>query len=361
MLESAHIAAVSVALLSAGCGLDLGGLAAALPDGGAIPAPVDGAGPDASVQPDDASSPDSAGPRYVGPSNEAGPSASLPCSASSGPACMVVPTGWAFVAFAPDRSSPCPSGFVDSPSSAVEGLDAGISCGCGACKITTPPSCASGPVGVFFDMKGNGPGQCGTMANPSPLKNTPPGACGTDLFTGDYSKDDVEYVAPPPTGGTCTSEGLPRFTSEDSVCKPGPGSANCSGAVCSQMLPSPYQPCIAAPGDVACPVGQMSARHVVGTSSAVVCPPCPCTVTSQCSGTITLFKDATCTSGGRAIPTGQCVPISDTGMGMGMGGVSYQAYQYAGGPPASLACETTDAGRPGGGTLAAEETVCCSK
>jgi hypothetical protein len=102
----------------------------------------------------------------------------------------------------------------------------------------------------------------------------------------------------------------------------------------------------------------MSVRHVVGPSSAVVCPPCPCTVTSQCSGTITLFKDATCTSGGRAIPTGQCVPIS--GPGMSMGGVSYQAYQYAGGIPASVACETTDAGRPGAGTLAAEETVCCS-
>jgi hypothetical protein len=197
------------------------------------------------------------------------------------------------------------------------------------------------------------------MANPSPLKNTPPGACGTDLFAGDYARDDVEYVAPPPTGGTCTSEGVPHFATEDRVCKPGPASTNCTAGVCSTNLPSPYRACIGAPGDVACPAGLKGSRHVVGAGSAVVCPMCPCRVIGECSGTITLFKDAMCTNGGRMVPTGQCVPISDLGMGM-MGAVSYQSYQYAGGAPANVACQVADAGRPGSGAIAAPETICCS-
>ncbi len=254
-------------------------------------------------------------------------------------------------------------GFGDAPDDVVEGSDAGAACGCSTCNVTTTPSCPSGPIPVSFDTAGSGPGQCGTTANPSPLKNTPPGACDTDLFTGDYSRDDVQYTAPPPTGGMCTSDGVASFASEDRVCmSTGAGSTMCTGSVCAPNVASPYEACIEAPGEVACPSGPMRVQHVVGTRTKVTCPPCACTVTSTCSGTITLFTDGNCTMGARSIPTGECVAISGngTGTGNGMPGIaSYKGYQYAAGEPKDVACQVGDAGTAQGGALSTLETVCC--
>ncbi len=369
MLATVRVAAVLGVLLSVGCGLSLVGL-------GSAPAPVDGGGGQIEagevVPPIDAETSDDAGVAHNeessspieggGQQDDAGQSAGVQCSGAATDPCIVVPSGWSLIAFASTRSSSCPPGFGDTPSDVVEAAsDGGVACGCGACTVTTPPSCASGSVAVSFDTRGPGPGQCGTPANPSPLKNTPPGACGTDLFTGDYSKDDVQYAAPPPTGGTCTSNGVATFASEDRVCKPtGTVAADCTGNVCKPKIAGPYAACIEAPGNLACPAGALGARHLV--AARATCAPCGCSLTGECSGTMTLFTDATCTGGARAIPTGQCVPIVDpVGMGMDMSGVSYKSYEYSGGMPTSVSCQTTDAGTVAGGTLSAPETVCCAQ
>ena len=49
------------------------------------------------------------------------------------------------------------------------------------------------------------------------------------------------------------------------------------------------------------------------------------------------------------------------GMGMGMGTLSYKSYEYVGGTPTNVACQIADAGTSPSVSLAAEETVCCSK
>lgn len=364
MLATVRIAAVLGLAFATGCSLGLGGLAGAGPDGGStMSAPSDldasNAAPDAggtTVENDAASVGD------AGVAEDSSQSAAAPCSPSSAKPCIVVPTGWTLVAFAPSQSAPCPAGFGDTPKDVVETPDAGTRCSCADCTVTTPPSCASGPIAVSFDMRGNGPGQCATTANPSPLKNTPPGACGTDLFTGDYSPDDVKYAAPPPTGGTCQSSGVANYASTDRICEStSPSSAGCTGSVCAPNVPSPYRACIRAPGDLPCPSGTLSARRLVRSSASPACPDCPCTVTATCSGTMTLFTDTMCTAGARPIPTGQCVPI-DTSLGQGMMGqgmVNFRSYEYAG-TPASVACHVAaDAGATAAGPLGDTETVCC--
>jgi hypothetical protein len=365
MRPTVRVAAVLGVLVSAGCGLGLGGLADVPPldagevmaalDAGVVMAPPEADTTDAGVARED----QGAVAVDANAGRDASPSVGDPCGASAS-TCVVVPSGWTLVAYATNRSSPCPPGFGNTPKDVVEAPDAGIACGCSACQVTAPPTCTSGSIAVSFDTQGSGPGQCGTTANPSPLKNSPPGACGTDLFTGDYSNDDVEYTAPPPAGGTCTSDGVASGASEGRACAPTTGAANCTGSVCKPQVTAPYEACIEAPGALACPSGALSVRHLVG---AATCPPCACSVTGECSGTMTLFEDATCTARARPIPTGQCVPISGPGQGMGMGRstLSYKSYEYAGGTPTNVACQIAGAAATPPTSLASPETVCCSK
>ncbi len=174
----------------------------ARPDGGAHPAKdagpirdatVDGTSPEASAP--DASPPDGSGPN--------------PCTNAVGP-CAVVPAGWTLVARAPAQSSPCPAGFDGtSPSDVVEGPSVAGGCSCGACSVTATPTCNAGTIAVSYDTNTSpAAGTCSTVANPSPLGNTPAGSCGTDIYQGDYSTYDVRYAAPAPSGGTCSAPGV---------------------------------------------------------------------------------------------------------------------------------------------------------
>ncbi len=124
-----------------------------------------------------------------------GPTAPNACTNATGP-CVVVPSGWSLVAFAPAQTAACPAGFNAAPSQDLfEGPSAAGACTCAGCTVTHPPNCASGQVPVHYDTDFSG--TCGTVANPSPLGNSPPGACGTDIYQGVYSSYDAEYTGAP--------------------------------------------------------------------------------------------------------------------------------------------------------------------
>ena len=144
---------------------------------------------------------------------------------------------------------------------------------------------------------------CDKVANPSPLANSPAGSCGTDTYQGDYSVYDVQYTAPPPSGGACTSAGVKTasavsYAATDRLCQADSSQlAACDGGVCHPDLSGPYAACIAAPGSVACPPGPLSVAHQVGTGATFSCADCSCSVGATCSGTLTLYDsaDRTCT------------------------------------------------------------------
>src|SRR5438132_96815 len=92
------------------------------------------------------------------PSNGAGADAGAgapdgaACAPEASAECAPVPSGWSLVAYATPKGTPCPAGFTRSPTDWVEGPEAHASeCDCGACQVSPAPSCAGGPVSVFYD------------------------------------------------------------------------------------------------------------------------------------------------------------------------------------------------------------------
>jgi hypothetical protein len=312
-----------------------GGKDAGVKDSGGAPRPYDG-GPMTSL-------------------HDAGTDACDGSSACDQPA-IDVPAGWSLVAFATMQAASCPAGFDDvAPTDVIEGPTAAGACSCGACQITTAPTCASGVVNVTYDNANSAyAGTCNQVANPSPLSNSPAGTCLTDIYQGSYATYDVRYAAPAPSGGACNAPGVKNtggitYAGRDRLCTV---AASCSGAACGANLPAPYQACIAADGDVACPAGPWSAAHHVGTSTSFDCASCTCAVSATCSGTLTLYTDKTCTKSPYAVSTDVCVGISSS--------ATFTAYKYAGAAPKNVACQVTGTPAMPDLALVGEQTICCT-
>ena len=356
---------VCIALVT-GCTLGLGGLGA--PTGDGETGENDAANAFDANPGDDASRPVKPGPRPdSGPAPvprdastpdaaKVDPTPPAACANAAGP-CFAVPSGWALVAFAPAQTTPCPVGYTSAPSQDVlGGPNADAACGCGACSVTQPPTCGAGAVNVTYDQDFSG--SCDMVAMPSPLGNAPAGSCGTDIYQGSYASYDVRYQAPAPSGGACTSAGVPKggavtYGSHDRVCLPDDPQASCDGGICRPSVSGTYAACIAAPGDVACPPGPLQVQHEVGTSASVDCADCECTVTGTCSGTLTLYTDTACKKGPYAISTNVCVSVSSM--------ATYRAYVYTGAAPKAVSCQASPASAAQNVALADPQTICCAQ
>ena len=272
--------------------------------------------------------------------------------------CFAMPTGFSLVAFGGGATNAaCPSGFAQ-PIDYVEGPTASAAaCACSTCQVTAPPSCASGALQNSFDTDGSG--TCGTPGG-APYSNNPAGTCLTDGYSGPISATtDMQAVAPPPTGGTCSiapaknPNGI-SYASRDRVCHPST-LAQCAGLVCPPTLAGAFKTCIASAGDVACP-SAFPTKHLIGTDVNFACTggTCACTVGATCSGVVTLYKTSTCSGG--ALPVvvdGACHNVNG-------GGTDYHSYKYVG-TAANVAC--TGSGAPpaaSGLALVGATTTCCT-
>jgi hypothetical protein len=288
-----------------------------------------------------------------------------PCTGGT-PGCVIVPPGWSLVAFSANQGSACPGGFQNQ-TDLVEGPDATSACACQSCTVTQPASCATGTVSVFYDTAGPGPGAgtCGMPGSVTPLGNSPAGSCATDIYKGSYNTYDIEYVPPAATGGACTAPGTASgtvsYAAHDRSCSPAsPASAGCVGDACMPSLTGTYQACITQSGDQACPAGNLGVKHTVGTASSVACSDCGCSVTAQCTGTVTLYTDNRCTQKPLAVPAdGNCHNIKTLN-----GGANYTtavaAYTYAGGTPTTQ-CAATGTSSAQSVSLTNLSTVCCAQ
>jgi hypothetical protein len=347
---------VAGALLAAGCSLDLDGLEGADAGSPATAEPEAGAAHEAggAVQPTDSGFSDTGSSS----GSSGGGDAMGPTGCANG-ACSGAPAGWSLVAFASTQASPCPPGFDSAaPTNLVEGPTAAGACSCGACAVTTPPSCAAGELSGYYDY--NTTVYAGTcyMPDTTPvLMNDPPGACATDIYQGSYATFDVRYNAPPLSGGACSAPGTQNsgaltYAARDRVCAPNdPHATNCSGGTCQPGLTGSYAACVAAPGAMPCPPGYPVA-HAVGSSGSFSCADCACTIKGTCTGTVTLYTDTACNKGGYAISTNVCVSVSSVG--------SYKAYQYTPDPPAGVTCQAAAPGAAQNVALVDEQTVCCA-
>ena len=330
----------------AACGLELGGLGEVPSDGG-IGSSRDGAGSPGGGEDGSTAAGDGGGEVESQPSGS--------CS-SDAAGCSAIPSGWTLVAFAANQGTPCPSGFAE-PTNLVEGPNTASACACGACSIGTQPTCTAGAVASFFDVHNLlGPNTCGSAGTPPSLSNDPVGACDTDLFKGDYSTFDLEYLAPGPSGGQCASAGQPTgnlsYASQETLCAPIVAQA---AGCCVPSLAAPYGACVAQSGSVSCPAGTpFTEQHVVGTSVALTCTACGCSATAECGGRVALFTDSSCTQGEFDVGAdGACHP------GPGGLGTAFNSYQYVANIPTNVACAATGSSSAANVTLTDQQTICC--
>jgi hypothetical protein len=229
-----------------------------------------------------------------------------------------VPAGWVRVGYAPDRSTPCPSGFIqaDITTDAVLQADA---CVCGNCQVTTQPSCDSGEIKTYNTSPSGNCKEAGVT-----FANSPAGQCANILQDGSAISPESSFGAtpPPPVGGACSRAALLDTSkiqwAEGRLCLP--MATTCDSEVCAG-IPS-FSECVLADGDNQCPA-PFSTRYVTGTDDNVKCEACGCTLNSTCQGTLTLYTDKTCTAGGFELSVdGLCYPLNSN--------TSYYTYKYTG-------------------------------
>jgi hypothetical protein len=284
---------------------------ATLPDG----ALRDGAAPDASGH--DASVPDGTPPDVIVVAGNDGSADAPTCAtATNGGTCVVVPPGWSIVAFAGDRTQPCPADFSGGPNDVVEAPNAANACSCGACAVTSQPSCDQGTIGAtygtstgggFGGFGGSGGGTATCTTAGTALALDPGGDClpyPSPSGQGPNAFDAVEYTPPAPAGGSCSSQGVGdpsqiTYGAEERLCTAGASvtQACSTGQPCSAGVDGDYRVCIMMPGaPVGCPAGSpFSTPHWVGGPANLACSDCGCAIGADtCSGTLNTFRDNTC-------------------------------------------------------------------
>jgi hypothetical protein len=219
-------------------------------------------------------------------------------------------------------------------------------------------------VQVHFDQQGvPGAGQCGATGVPSSNLNSPPGSCGTDLYSGPgltYPQLDLRFTPPGPSGGACTASSSPTgnvsYAAQDMTCKPdNPQGAGCSGNQCTLTLPAPYLVCVTKNGNQPCPGAPFTHAHDVGNSVQLDCGGCGCNWVATCTGTMKLFTDNQCKNGELD------VPVDDQCHNPNASANFYKSYQYAANPPANVACASTGTPTAQNVSLQGEQTICCTQ
>jgi len=258
---------------------------------------------------------------------------------STGPASctctLTVPAGFERVAYVGRQTTACPADMtqVELVTDATAGAGA---CACGACVVGTVPDCNAGTFSSTYDDTATP--TCGTAAISHPCNG---GKCAA--YSGSMGQHG-RAVPPTPTGGTCSAHGVAKTgTAPSTAARACAESA--TRCACDPAVPGAFTTCLRAPGDVACPA-DAPLKHLVGTSAALACGDCPCTLTAKCSGSVTFYSDAACATSIVTITDAAC-----TTEGPG----SYASYKWAGTTATSCTLGTSAATI----SLTDQSTICC--
>lgn len=263
------------------------------------------------------------------------------------------PPGWSIVAFIPDASAQCPSGYagVGDAGVLVDPAVGPASCSC-ACQVSAPPSCENGTI----ESSGDNSGTCSTAA---PAVQGNGGAC-----TAVSGKELELYNSVTPlgaSGGTCTPKvtaNVPKGGATGSACVVSAGPS--CGGTCAPAVGPPFTACVEAADASVCPPGY-SQPHVVGTAltdtrgcnANCTCHPEP---TATCSNAqFNWYSDGQCSSLlGSAVANGSCVQTG-SGSSLDVGSYKYSASTTSADCGAPTAQPTPD----GGASLVGARLVCC--
>lgn len=255
--------------------------------------------------------------------------------------CRSLPSGdWSIVAFtAASTSAACPSGFTDG-NDVLEKPTLGTACMCGSeCTAVAQPDCVDLTVQTTFGA--------GCTVDGAP-NSTGGGTCQSvaDVFGGPACGLDPASVNVGCTGPNPVQNIAGIDAQHDQVCELG---TLCTSLRCDVSI-APFQICIMAAGDQACPMSVPN-KHSVGSVPSVVCGTCPCTATAECNGTLAFYSNAECTGSPElSVTTGACVTVPIR--------TPFGSYLWSAGPTPTPVCNV---GGPSGATVTLEDrqTVCC--
>jgi hypothetical protein len=330
------IAVVALAAGVAGCGLDMGGLAAV------------GAGRDASAT--DGGMASEGGAALEGDADGGAPEEETGASTDGGSCVAGLPAGWSLVVYEANRG-PCPPGYGgghDGVSGATAGPGA---CSC-TCTLTAQPACDHGTVATQWAAQAPPPGP-GPCASPgTPLQPNGSGCTAFPVATQLSGAFSGEPFAP--TGGSCTAavSADPSKVSKGAVRTCDVPTSD-SESVCLGSAPAGFSACISTSGDLPCPGGPFSQRWLVDDDLELVCPACAlCIVTGTCANAqVKFYSDQGC---GTLVATFAC-DGSCQGAGSGAN-QTVAAYEYTAQPKGS--CVVAPAGPPKF-TPVTPRTLCC--
>ncbi len=350
-----HLLFVCVALVgSTACGLDITGSAdgVAGDDGGGV-AIRDGSIGDAFGGSDGATSVDGGASDVTSPPLDA-PAGT--CTPNGTVSCFAPPSGWTVVAFAPGaQTAACPAPFSATQSDVEEGPTANNACRCDPCTVTSPPSCVTGSIGSAYDS--DALHLCLLPGNT--IANSPGGGC----IAGNYNiAPDVKLTPPGAAGGGCTStlskhKEAFTFAAKGRACAASsPASAGCTNGICAPAKPpAPFAICIALPGVQAVCPSPFTVKHVVGTDVTFDCAAqCGCTVSAQCSGSLSFYSDDQCMDNAIAIAADDGCHPSGASQGM------YRSYKYRA-SATNVACASVAPAPPANVQLVGMTTICCAQ
>jgi len=265
------------------------------------------------------------------------------------------PSGWKVVTYAPDAAATCSNGY-DGPASVapVPGSDGTVcKCNCGAPTVNP---CVQGKLTVKMGIIACG----GNTYTPDAT-----GAC--DSLNTTVTNDYATAIGVPPVAKqvACVSSADlpdPQPGAVGVTCSPLPSIAGgcMNGATCLPKVTSAGR-CIQAAGDMACPAGPFSKRHVVGDVGDVMdqrmCGACSCqsSATLCTNATFTGYNDAACTQHPVSVPlNGVCNPVNTSNFKDN----KYFKYQAT---PDTMSCAPTGAAPSLSGAFALKNplTLCC--
>lgn len=218
------------------------------------------------------------------------------------------PAGWDLVAFAPDARPACPTGYgASSDVKSVLGSGAGT-CSC-ACTPTTG-SCT--PISVTVSDAAGCGGTTSTASNIAP--NASCTKLPTNVTVPNVNNPPSKLTfgaAPSACAGSVTLAG--GSLAQGRACAtPAAKGTGCQGSQVCVPKPTGFAGlCVSKTGATACPAGAYTQQRTAGTdlsNDGRGCGACTCE-TKPCAGTITLFGEADCTTGGAKKTSG---PIGTT-------------------------------------------------
>jgi hypothetical protein len=259
---------------------------------------------------------------------------------STGPAScactLTVPDGFERVAYLDRRTTACPVDMTQIDLVTDATVEAGA-CACGTCAVGTVPDCNAGTFSSTYDDTATPTCDAAAISHPCNA-----GKC--TAYSGSMGQHGRAVPPTAPGGGTCSARGIVKTSNAPST----PARACAESATrcaCDPAVPGAFTTCLRAPGDVPCPTAA-PLKHLVGTSAAVACGDCSCTLTATCTGSVTFYSDAACATSIVTITDAAC-----TTEGPG----SYAAYKWAGTTATSCTLGTSAATA----ALTDESTICC--